>query len=261
MQLENEMDNTDNNTLLKAGYAFSWVFLLFAIIILLAGCYFTFKGLSAKKAVNIELDIHKFSPSRQQEIADKIRPTIHGNFFTIDIANIEQQVSELNWVKSVKVERKWPNSIAISLLPRQAIAKYGSERMLSGDGIVFKGDGLVKKNETLPQLYGPVDKTIIMMEQYHQLNKWFKNSHIKITELSLSDQMTWFLKFDNGLRVIVDKEKSQKKLFHLSVVLEKQLKPFMKRINYIDLRYKNGMAVSWQNGMPANFATYVSSVK
>ena len=57
--------------------------------------------------------------------------------------------------------------------------------------------------------------------------------------------MTWLIRFDNGLRVIVDNEGTAQKLLNLSQLLGNQLSARRDNIQSIDLRYKNGFTIAW----------------
>lgn len=251
-------DDTQNQE--RFGYVLSWLFFLLAAAVFLFGCYAAYQGIVTRPQANVMLVNSNLSSQRQQDVKNQLNNAVQGNFFTADLHHVKAQVADLDWVKSVKVSRQWPNGIAVDILPRHAVARFGSERLMSGDGKVFSGEDLRSAAyQSLPLLYGPKDKSAQMMRQYYQINQWFANTGLKLSELSLTEQMTWFLKFDNGLRVIVDKENSQAKLFRLSQLLTHQLAPVSKNIEAVDLRYRNGMAISWQNGQPINLKALLKS--
>ena len=62
--------------------------------------------------------------------------------------------------------------------------------------------------------------------------------------------MTWLIRFDNGLRVIVDNENTAQKLLNLSQLLGNQLKNRRDDIQSVDLRYKNGFTIAWNMNQP-----------
>lgn len=70
---------------------------------------------------------------------------------------------------------------------------------------------------------------------------------LKVEEVILTPRMTWLFRFDNGLRVLVDKDSTSEKLYQLSILLMHQLKPRLPNIQTIDLRYKNGMTLTWKS--------------
>ena len=67
---------------------------------------------------------------------------------------------------------------------------------------------------------------------------------MKIEEVIVTPRMAWLFRFDNGLRVLVDNDNTSEKLYRLSIMLQNQLKPQLKTLQTVDLRYKNGMAIT-----------------
>ena len=62
--------------------------------------------------------------------------------------------------------------------------------------------------------------------------------------------MTWLIRFDNGLRVIVDNENTAQKLLNLSQLLGNQLSGRRDEMQSVDLRYKNGFTIAWDMSAP-----------
>lgn len=259
---DSNTDNHDTNTALNTqlndeagekigqrvvGY-FSWLLLMFAIMVLIFGCYVAYNAIISRPTANVMITNTDLTQAHKFDIQKRLDNVVQGNFFTADLYHIKDNLVDMDWVDAVKVSRQWPNGINVTVVPRHAIARFGSERFISHDGYVFSmPDTQNISLERLPILYGPQHKTADIMRQYHQVNTWFKASNIHLTELSLTERMTWFLKFDTGLRVIVDREDTQAKLYRLSQSLEANLKPVKTRIESIDLRYRNGMSILWKN--------------
>ena len=94
------------------------------------------------------------------------------------------------------------------------------------------------------QLQGDSQNAIVMMQQIKQVSDWFMPLGIKIEEVIVTPRMAWLFRFDNGLRVLVDNDNTSEKLYRLSIMLQNQLKPQLKTLQTVDLRYKNGMAIT-----------------
>ena len=82
------------------------------------------------------------------------------------------------------------------------------------------------------------------MQQIKQVSDWFMPLGMKIEEVIVTPRMAWLFRFDNGLRVLVDNDNTSEKLYRLSIMLQNQLKPQLKTLQTVDLRYKNGMAIT-----------------
>lgn len=154
---------------------------------------------------------------------------------------------EQDWISQVDIERKWGEGIVITALPREAIARFGSEHLIDSQGKVYKP---VTESELLQpgliMLQGDADQSTLIMQQMQQVNQWFAPLEMQVEDLVLTPRMTWAIKFDNGMRIIVDNEHTSQKLMNLSQLLQNQLAGKKDNIASADLRYKNGFVIDWK---------------
>lgn len=186
--------------------------------------------------------------TEQRLLQQKIQPLMHENYFTADLASIRDMALSLSWVESVTVTRHWPDGLLVRVIPRQPIARWGSGRLLSGQGVVFI-EATRSDHGDLPLLHGPETQSLAMMQQYQKINQWFAPLGLRLKELYLTDRMTWFMAFDSGMRVIVDQEQTNLKLQRLSELGQdnERLHQLWSRVAAVDLRYRNGMAIQWND--------------
>lgn len=182
----------------------------------------------------------------QRLLQQKIQPLMHQNYFSADLASIRDAALSLSWVESVTVTRHWPNGLIVRVIPRQPVARWGSGRMLSGQGVIFT-EATRSSRLDLPLLHGPTTQSLAMMQQYQKINQWFAPLGLMLKELYLTDRMTWFMSFDSGMRVIVDQEQTNLKLQRFSDLGQgnDRLNGLWPRIAAVDLRYRNGIAIQW----------------
>lgn len=236
---------------------FGRVVSVLAFLVCAFGVYVLGDYILSRPAAQVLVVESQLSKPEQRFIASQLNDKVEGNFFTADIQQLQSQVADIGWVEAVRISRQWPNGLIVQAVPRHPVARFGSTRFLSQDGTIFEplDDDLVLVNQAnLPMMYGPDYKTAEMMQQYRQVNDWFKTSDMRVTEVSLTDRMTWFFKFNTGMRVIVDRENAHAKLYRLSTLSQAQLKPVWNKIAAVDLRYRNGMSVLWKgNKKPTEF--------
>ncbi len=190
----------------------------------------------------------EISATEQHLLQEKIQPLMHENYFTADLVAIRDAALSLSWVESVTVTRHWPDGLLVRVIPRQPVARWGSGRLLSGQGVVFI-EAARADHADLPLLHGPETQSLAMMQQYQKINQWFAPLGLRLKELYLTDRMTWFMAFDSGVRVIVDQEQTNLKLQRLSELGQgnDRLHQLWQRVAAVDLRYRNGMAIQWNN--------------
>ena len=169
------------------------------------------------------------------------------NLLKADLQSYLAKLETVDWVGQADVRRDWQQGIVVNVVPRQAVAKFGSERLVDANGMVFKtADSNDLNNASLMQLQGDSQNAVVMMQQIKQVSDWFMPLGMKIEEVIVTPRMAWLFRFDNGLRVLVDNDNTSEKLYRLSIMLQNQLKPQLKTLQTVDLRYKNGMAVTWR---------------
>jgi len=167
------------------------------------------------------------------------------NLLKADLQSYLAKLETVDWVGQADVRRDWQQGIVVNVVPRQAVAKFGSERLVDANGMVFKpADSNDLNNTSLMQLQGDSQNAVVMMQQIKQVSDWFMPLGIKIEEVIVTPRMAWLFRFDNGLRVLVDNDNTSEKLYRLSIMLQNQLKPQLKTLQTVDLRYKNGMAIT-----------------
>jgi len=235
---------TRKDKLLNVG---SWLLMLIAVIVLLAGVYGLYKVITDARVATLEV-IGTNAPVETQYIAQHISPIVKDNYFTSDLEQIRDKALEVSWVDRVVVSRAWPNSIRVRVIPRHAIARWGTGRLLSDAGDVYT-EAMVRKHPNLPLLHGPLSQSKIMMRRYNEINQLFHPVNLRLKELYLTERMTWFMQFDSGLRVIVDQDQTMSKLQRLSHLAQTDLQPVWPNIAAIDLRYRNGLAIQWKNAI------------
>lgn len=175
------------------------------------------------------------------------------NFLQTELEPYIQQLQQVSWVEQVDVQRDWQQGLKVSVVARQPVAKFGSQRMVDANGVVFKPvDSRVLDAKHWMQLQGDDKNAVVMMQQVKQVADWYQPLGLKVEEVILTPRMAWLFRFDNGLRVLVDNEDTSEKLYQLSVMLQHQLKDKLPTIQTVDLRYKNGMAVTWRDSASAS---------
>ena len=240
-----EKPPTPKQKMVNAG---GWILLLIALAVLAVGLYSFYKVMTDATVAQLQV-VGTNSDLKNQQLQQHLSPIIQDNYFTSDLERIRDQALTVSWVDRVVVSRAWPNAIRVRVMPRHAIARWGTGRLLSDNGDVFS-EAVVKTHPNLPLLHGPVSQSKMMMRRYNEINQLFHPANLRLKELYLTERMTWFMQFDSGLRIIVDQDQTMTKLQRLSQLAQNDLKPMWSNISAIDLRYRNGLSIQWKNAIP-----------
>lgn len=237
----------------------SWLLMVVALVLCGMGGYGIVNRLLHAPVAQV-IVTGDITATEQSLLQQKIQPLMHENYFTADLAAIRDAALSLSWVESVTVTRHWPDGLLVRVIPRQPVARWGSGRLLSGQGVVFI-EAVRNDHDDLPLLHGPETQSLAMMKQYQKINQWFAPLDVRLKELYLTDRMTWFMAFDSGVRVIVDQEQTNLKLQRLSELAQgnDRMHQLWPRVAAVDLRYHNGMAIQWNNAATKSTAVKVDS--
>ena len=239
-----EKPPTRKEKLIHAG---GWLLMIVACMVLIVGMFGLYKLITNAKVATLQI-VGADSAIEKQQLTQHLAPIVKDNYFTSDLELIRDQALQISWVDRVVVSRAWPNSIRVRVLPRHAIARWGTGRLLSDGGEIYT-EAVIKNHSQLPLLHGPLSQSKVMMRRYNEINQLFLPVNLRLKELYLTERMTWFMQFDSGLRVIVDQDQTMSKLQRLSHLAQTDLKPVWPKIAAIDLRYRNGLSIQWKNSI------------
>lgn len=185
-------------------------------------------------------------------------PRLRGNFFTIDLDVVRQAFEAVPWVRRASVRREWPNRLIVELEEHQALATWGDDegRLLSMNGELFtanlaEAEDDLGQDNNLPQLSGPAGSEKDVLARYWQLRKWFEPLNLMPEEVALSNRYAWSVKLNNGTTVELGREQDghtlKDRVQRLIVVHPKLMQIANGKIESVDMRYSNGLAVKSGN--------------
>lgn len=184
----------------------------------------------------------------QQEVQALILPLVKHGFFAINVDYVRNRLLQMPWVANLNVRRIWPDKVEITVIERRAIANWNNDGLVSETGEVFSPKPETYPNN-LPQFAGPAGKQLEMLKQFKQMNRILTPLHAKISYLELTPYETWKLKLDNGISMQVGHKDILTRLDHFVRVYPKIVGDQAALVDYIDLRYPNGVAVRWKTAI------------
>ncbi len=235
--------------------AVHWSFWLgvgfFALVVIgmLAGSWLITEKVIAEEGVPVtSLVITGEMPfTIRQDILSAVESIDLGNFFQVDVNEVQQQISQLAWVYSVSVRKHWPNELKIYVVDQLPVAQWNGDFLINNEGKTFQAD--VSRIKTkLPQFYGPEGTELLALENFTNLNGLLKFSDLSIDELVLSERFSWQLTLNDGVMLNLGREDRVQRIQRFMDVypIIKNKKEDNQQVNYIDLRYDTGVAVGWK---------------
>ena len=220
--------------------------------VLLLLCGLLVGGLLQRLADPMTLPIHKIrvqgalvhvnEDMLRQSVVDKVQ----GGYFNLDVAALRQTVEQLPWVKAAAVRRVWPDAVVISVIEQQPLAVWAKGGLVNTQGELF----IPKENSRskhLPLFAAPAGMERNVTELYRDVSAQLAPLELQIVELRLDNRRAVQLQLHNGIELVLGREERLARLQRFVKVYNKTLAHHAMRIQRIDLRYSNGMAVQWDN--------------
>lgn len=182
----------------------------------------------------------------KQELQALIVPLVNRGFFTVNVEYVRDRLLQMPWVAHTSVRRNWPDRLEIVVIEKKPVARWNDQSLLSETGDLFS-----PKQETYPEglasFKGPEGKQILMLQYFNEINHLLEPIHVRISTLELSPVLTWKVMLNNGVTLQVGYKDILTRLSHFVKVYPKIVGSREADVEYIDLRYSNGVAVKWKN--------------
>lgn len=169
-----------------------------------------------------------------------VKRAVSGSFFTVDIEQTRRSFEQLPWVRKVSVRRHFPWGLEVTLEEHVAMARWNSVELVNTYGEVFAGQSKLP----LPDFNGEPETSMQVAELYVTFSKQLVGVQRSIAQISLSPRYAWRLRLDNGMLLELGREQVQQRMARFVAVYPYSLATMASRVNYVDLRYRNGFAVN-----------------
>jgi cell division protein FtsQ len=183
------------------------------------------------------------SPPQQvdlNQLNQVVKRAVGGSFFTVDLEQTRRSFEQLPWVRKVSVRRHFPWSLEVTLEEHVPLARWNNNALVNTYGEVFAGHSKL----LLPEFNGEPDSSVQVAQMYAAMSRQLEILHRSIAQINLSPRYAWQLRLDNGLLLELGREQMQQRLARFVAVYPYSLAMMASRVNYVDLRYRNGFAVS-----------------
>jgi len=231
------------------------------LLLLIISCWLvlTFEGhptFPIKKIKVVTSFIH-IDPKKIQQI---ISPYTKNGFFAFQSQGLAKELMLLPWLYNVSIQKLWPNVIEITFKEQTAFAEWNGSALLNPDGDIFYPPKDTFP-ENLPKLSGKNSEAKNILQTFLEMNKLLKPLKYSISELRVDDENTWYLTLNYDLNLLLGQKDvlSRLKLF---ITIYPKIKHEKKKPTIVDLRYKNGVAIKWDDEqLPKKTKTIIKNFK
>lgn len=228
------------------GFSSGMLTVLMLFLIAAAGVVWVSMGIVAKERWPIRwLELNgPFDRVSAEQLRGSLAPLVHCSFFTADLGQLHETVARNAWVAAVSVQKKWPDTVIVTVEEHVPVAHWNSGHLISSRGQVFATTE-ADEIQGLPWLYGPDEQLQQVLEHWSRFDTMLDSAALEIEQLTLDPRGAWSLLLNKGTRLSLGREDASGRLQRLmnsweTLLLEHELLPLV-----VDLRYANGFAVRW----------------
>jgi len=198
-------------------------------------------------AVRIENGLQRLE---QDEVRKAVLPYARQGFLRVDVDRIRGELEALPWVAAASVRRSWPDVLVVRIREQQPRARWSHGGLLNPQGELFS-PAQSEQWQQLALLRGPKETQTVVMQEYQAMQGMLTPLGLRISHLTMNERRAWSLYLDNGLQLRLGRNDTHVRLLRFVRVYGNVLQPRLGAIDSVDLRYTNGFAVRWHEGMAA----------
>ena len=191
------------------------------------------------KEIRIEGEFHRLRP---EDLKARVARAITGSFFALEVDRIQAALLREPWVREAQVTRVWPNELRVAVSEQRAVARWGSQGLLTPEGIVFSPPK-ASYPPGLVALEGPPGTEAQVLNRFYELSQLLDQVGWRLDRLSLSPRRAWSFQVVNGPMVMVGRADFEGRIRRFIASLRRGLGDLAEGLTQVDLRYANGFAV------------------
>ena len=195
------------------------------------------------RVISMDGSFQRVSPG---QIERAVAPFAHAGFMSADLGRIERAVESLPWVEHASVQRRWPNSLHVTVVEQTAAARWGESGLLNTRGELFVRQAAHVPAE-LPRLSGPQGTEAQVAERYLAAEGRMQEAGMRIAALRLDERGAWEMDLDSGVTVRLGRREVDERIDRFIRTASQVIAHRLTDIAYVDMRYSNGFAIGWRN--------------
>jgi cell division protein FtsQ len=210
------------------------------------------------RRVEVSGQFHRVSPLQiEQAVMAYSRAdgtTKHG-FVSLKLDTLKTQLQQIAWVDHVRIERRWPDGVRVTITEQIPGARWGEHGLLNSRGELFLKDARYMPAE-LPQLSGPDGTESEVARLYLDTYPRLAGVGLRLSRVALDARGAWELTVSStqgtstntgGIVIRLGRQDVAERLNRFITAASPLIAARAPEITYVDMRYSNGFAVGWNN--------------
>ena len=216
-----------------------------ALLALIAGGLATLTWALDRPVHVISMDgsFQRVSPG---QIEKAVAPFSQSGFMSADLDGIQRAVETLPWVEHARIQRRWPNSLHVTVVEQTAAARWGESGLLNTRGELFVREATHVPAE-LPRLSGPEGTQSQVAQRYLSVQGRMLDAGMRVAALRLDARGAWEMDLDSGVTVRLGRREVDERIERFIHTASQVIAHRLNEISYVDMRYSNGFAIGWRS--------------
>ncbi len=202
----------------------------------------------------------KFVHSSPQKIEAGLRDMSFGNFFALDLNHVKQRLEQLPWVARADIRREWPDTLAVQITEHRPAMRWQDndevhdskgQLWLTTKAEVIEVPDDLKTDEAI-DLQGNRYYAKSILEAAVRWRKSLAVHDLILLKVKQSETQAWSLALrsqqdDEMFEVLLGNTQVEDRLERFKYLFEEQFRFSDYRLERVDARYPNGLAVQHVN--------------
>src|SRR5580704_3271341 len=195
------------------------------------------------RVISMDGSFQRVSPG---QIEKAVAPFAQAGFMSADLDGIQRAVESLPWVERARIQRRWPNSLHVTVIEQTAAARWGESGLLNTRGELFVRSATHVPAE-LPRLSGPEGTESQVAQRYLSVQGRMLEAGMRIAALRLDERGAWEMDLDSGVTVRLGRREVDERIDRFIRTASQVISHRLNEVTYVDMRYSNGFAIGWRN--------------
>lgn len=177
-------------------------------------------------------------------------------FMSLKLDELKGVVEGIAWVDRVRIERRWPDGVRVSITEQIPGARWGERGLLNSRGELFLKEARFVPPE-LPQLNGPEGTETQVARLYLDTYPRLAGVGLRLSRVTLDARGAWELTVTSaqgaanagGVTVRLGRQDVSERLDRFINAASPLIAARANEVAYVDMRYSNGFAVGWTGAL------------
>ncbi len=179
-------------------------------------------------------------------IANKLKQKERGGLVSIDLRQLQREILDNPWIKAVKIQKKWPETLIFTVKEHKAIALVNGHYLLE-TGQLLAEKSVARSKDLLTIHYeNSEDKSVDWLSLVKKINAMksiLQEQQLTADEFIFDKNKTWSVKLNHQFILTIGRKHQHSRVERFTKIYSAIEQP--EKIRSIDLRYESGVAVEY----------------